>query len=71
MLHSGDVFVLPRSDELEFGHVGIVLDGTRSPIWTLDQNWPIGVAMFDQRHERATVAGVQRIMSVGPKKVTI
>lgn len=60
-LRVGDVAVFGRSAETPFGHVDLVLDGSRLPYLGLDQDWPWGAPVSYVRHMRASIAGVIRV----------
>lgn len=61
-IHSGDVGVLhPGGDVSPFGHVVLLLDGTRLPPLCIEQDWPVGSVCQLGGHQRELYAGVVRV----------
>ncbi len=60
-LLSGDVFVLGRSVDTPEGHVGLVVDGSKSPYLAVEQNYPTGSLVHMCRRYVGDAAGFVRL----------
>lgn len=56
----GDAAVLTRAASGEFGHVALIVDGSRRAPVVAEQNWPLGSCVELGEHSRAALAGVIR-----------